>query len=58
MELHAHIIQSVALSVGRDDEVAVVDAEVGVAHIGLYDEVTLEVVATRGAYHINKRLIV
>ena len=58
VELYAHIVVAIPLYIVRNDEIAIVEAKVGITHIGLDDEVTLQVVTTRGTYDIDKCLVV
>ena len=58
MELHAHIVVGVALDVTRNDEIAIVDTKLRVAHVGLNDEMTLHIVAARGTHHVDEDLVV
>ena len=56
MELHTHI--AITLRISRNDEVAIIQTKIRVAHVSLHDKVTLGIVATRRTYHVDKSLVI
>ena len=58
MEFNTHIVVAIAISISRNDEVAIIQTEIRVTHVGLHDKVTLAIVTAGSTYYIDKRLVV